>query len=90
ANVGVFRTPGYQQVVYLAYSLVQLCVKGYVTEAEAEHLVESWQNVAEVEKQAVAYLPRYRQKLANGQFKMSKVYAPSDTPVAGGLECMKR
>ncbi|KAF5880175.1 uncharacterized protein DAT39_023324, partial [Clarias magur] len=90
ANVGVYGTSGYQQVVCLAHSLVELCVKGYVTDAEAEHLVERWQNLAEVDKQAVSYPPRYRQELAKGRFKKTEVYAPSDTPVAGGLESLKR
>ncbi|KAF5893765.1 uncharacterized protein DAT39_016542, partial [Clarias magur] len=90
ANVGVYGTSGYQQVVCLAHSLVELCVKGYVTDAEAEHLVERWQNLAEVDKQAVSYPPRYRQELAKGRFKKPEVYAPSDTPVAGGLESLKR
>ncbi|KAF5893762.1 S-phase kinase-associated 2-like isoform X2, partial [Clarias magur] len=64
ACVSADGTPGYQHVVGLTHSLVELCVKGYITNAEEEHIVERWENLLEVDKPAVVYPPPYRQELA--------------------------
>ncbi|XP_014892242.1 uncharacterized protein LOC106950106 [Poecilia latipinna] len=62
--------------------LVELCRKGYVSNAEAEEIVGLWQNLLEVDKGSVAYPSRYKDSLMKGRFKKSKTSAPG--PAGGG------
>uniref|UniRef100_A0A096MGP9 Uncharacterized protein n=1 Tax=Poecilia formosa TaxID=48698 RepID=A0A096MGP9_POEFO len=64
--VGPDGTPGYQHVVHLS-ELVELCRKGYVSNAEAEEIVGLWQNLLEVDKGSVAYPSRYKDSLMKGR-----------------------
>ncbi|XP_044023528.1 uncharacterized protein LOC122862246 [Siniperca chuatsi] len=88
-RVGAEGAPGYQHVVRLAQSLVALCKKGYITQAEVEEIVGLWENLPDAEKGPVVYPPRCRAQLAKGTIKKSQTYAPN-TVAMPGLESMKR
>ncbi|KAK5608020.1 hypothetical protein CRENBAI_006066 [Crenichthys baileyi] len=86
-TVGPDGTPGYQHVVRLARKLVELCRKGYISNAEMEEIVGLWQNLPEVNKGPIAFPSRYKEDLTKGRFKKAKTYAPG---TVAQLESIKR
>ncbi|XP_049432655.1 uncharacterized protein LOC125889050 [Epinephelus fuscoguttatus] len=81
--------PGYQHVVLLADRLVELCRKGFISDAEAEEIVGLWQNLPAADKGPAVYPSCYRAQLSKGRFKRSKTYAPNAVAMPE-LESMKR
>ncbi|XP_047208710.1 uncharacterized protein LOC124859879 isoform X2 [Girardinichthys multiradiatus] len=65
-TVGPDGTPGYQHVVRLTCKLVELCRKGYISNAEVEEIVGLWQNLPEVDKGPIAFPSRYKEALRGG------------------------
>ncbi|XP_077396008.1 uncharacterized protein LOC144032178 [Festucalex cinctus] len=60
---------GYQFVVRLAYALVELRNKGYVTQGQVAKIKALWQQLHEHDKAPPAPLPPRKQPLVQGRFK---------------------
>lgn len=88
--VGPDGTHGYEHVVRLAQSLVARCVKGFVTKAEVEEIVELWEKLPEPDKTPVDPPPRHREELVMGGVKkMKQTLAPSTSAHPGPYVCMQ-
>lgn len=75
---------GYQHVVRLAVSLVELRDKPVLTRAKEEELIALWKCLPEGDKAPVAYPPRHKDRLTQGRFR------PSKTSVVPGADSVKR
>ncbi|XP_047203981.1 uncharacterized protein LOC124857001 [Girardinichthys multiradiatus] len=83
--VGPDGTPGYQHVVRLARKLVELCSKGYISNAEVEKIVGLWQNLPEVDKGPIAFPSRYKDSLNKGMKRCVAGSGPASWPDASRL-----
>lgn len=72
----------------LARRLVELCRKGYITNAEVQQIVSLWQNLPEVDKGPVDCPTGYKDSLTKGRFKKAKTYTAGSV-AQSGLESMK-
>ena len=77
---------GYQHVVRLAVSLVELREHLAVTRAKEEEIVSLWDKLPEHYKTPVTYSPRHQARLTTGRFKAK----PSKTAVIPGTDSTKR
>lgn len=77
---------GYQHVVRLATSLVELRHCAFVSRKQEAEIVALWDKLPEGDKTAVSYPPRHKDRLVQGRFKSSS----SKTSVTVGTESLKR
>ncbi|XP_077088783.1 uncharacterized protein LOC143740659 [Siphateles boraxobius] len=85
-SVGPDGQGGYQHVVKLANSLVDLRHQGFVTQDKVDEIVALWDSLSEHDKGPLIYPPRHRDRVLKGRFKVSH----SATSVTPGIESLKR
>ena len=77
---------GYQHVVRLAVSLVELRNLQVVTREKEEELIALWNHLPEGDKAPVSYPPHHKDTLTKGRFKAK----PSMSSVIPGADSVKR
>ncbi|XP_057187565.1 uncharacterized protein LOC130552902 [Triplophysa rosa] len=85
-SLGPDGKPGYDHVVRLANSLVDLRSKGFITQQKVDEIVTLWDKLSEDDKGALIYPARHRERLVKGRFKVSH----SKTNVTPGADSLKR
>ncbi|XP_057213117.1 uncharacterized protein LOC130568344 [Triplophysa rosa] len=85
-SLGPDGKPGYDHVVRLANSLVDLRNKGFITQQKVDEIVTLWDKLSEDDKGALIYPARHRERLVKGRFKVSH----SKTNVTPGADSLKR
>lgn len=78
--------PGYDHVVRLANSLVDLRNDGFITQQKADKIVTLWDKLSEDDKGALVYPAHHRERLVKGRFKVSHF----KTNVTPGADSLKR
>ncbi|XP_052471895.1 uncharacterized protein LOC128028661 [Carassius gibelio] len=85
-SLGPDGRPGYDHVVRLANSLVDLRHEGFITQQKVDEIVTLWDKLSEFDKGALIYPARHRDRLMKGRFKVSH----SVTNVTPGADSLKR
>lgn len=85
-SLGPDGRPGYDHVVRLANSLVDLRHEGFITQQKVDEIVTLWDKLSEFDKGALIYPARHRDRLVKGRFKVSH----SVTNVTPGADSLKR
>ncbi|KAL1269404.1 hypothetical protein QQF64_031693 [Cirrhinus molitorella] len=85
-SLGPDGRPGYDHVIRLANSLVDLRHEGFITQQKVDEIVTLWDKLSEFDKGALIYPARHRDKLVKGRFKVSH----SATNVTPGADSLKR
>lgn len=85
-SVGPDGQVGYDHVIRLADSLVDLRHQGFVTQGKVNEIVMLWNNLSDHDKGPLIYPPRHRDRVLQGRFKVSH----SKTNVTPGTESLKR
>ncbi|XP_042567382.1 uncharacterized protein si:ch73-112l6.1 [Cyprinus carpio] len=85
-SVGPDGQAGYDHVIRLADSLVDLRHQGFVTQGKVDEIVILWNNLSDHDKGTLIYPPRHRDRVLKGRFKVSH----SKTSVTPGTESLKR
>ncbi|KAJ7985054.1 hypothetical protein DPEC_G00361160 [Dallia pectoralis] len=82
--MGPDRVGGYQHVVLLAKCLVRLLEGPWISNRQANEIVALWERLRDVDKMAVVYPERFRDRVLQGRFRNSK------TTVTQGKDSMQR
>ncbi|XP_052472153.1 uncharacterized protein LOC128028874 [Carassius gibelio] len=85
-SVGPDGQGGYDHVIRLADSLVDLRLQGFVTQGKVDEIVVLWNNLSDHDRGTLIYPPRHRDRVLKGRFKVSH----SKTNVIPGTESLKR
>ncbi|XP_042589352.1 uncharacterized protein LOC122138796 [Cyprinus carpio] len=85
-SVGPDGQAGYDHVIRLADSLVDLRHQGFVTQGKVDEIVILWNQLSDHDKGTLIYPPRHRDRVLKGRFKVSH----SKTSVTPGTESLKR
>ncbi|XP_026125522.1 uncharacterized protein LOC113107315 [Carassius auratus] len=85
-SVGPDSQAGYDHVIRLADSLVDLRHQGFVTQSKLDEIVVLWNNLSDHDKGTLIYPPHHRDRVLKGRFKVSH----SKTNVIPGTESLKR
>ncbi|KAL1269397.1 hypothetical protein QQF64_031686 [Cirrhinus molitorella] len=84
-NLGPDGRPGYDHIVRLANSLVDLRHEGFVTQQKVDEIVTLWYKLSEFDKGALIYPARHHDRLVKGRFKVSHSVM-NVTPEADSLQ----
>lgn len=85
-SLGPDGRPGYDHVVRLANSLVDLRHEGFITQHKMDKSQTLWDKLSEFDKGALVYPARHRDRLVKGRFKVSH----SVINVTPGVDSLKR
>lgn len=85
-SLGPDGRPGYDHMVRLANSLVDLRLEGFITQLKVDEIQTLWDKLSEFDKGALVYPAHHRDRLVKGRFKVSH----SVTNVTPGVDSLKR